>query len=757
MNTQERINKSRAEAMKLLRGAGSSDGSNEGDEGSEEDNKGDITRDMHSTGALDLPPQPPSAVIDSPRMNHAGAQPPTFTSPSKFSDERILPYYNPSRKNSIKPFVPSNVNPTRTSPTRTSPTRTSPTMCPPASQPQPLLQASTSQTSTTAAGTGQQRAMSQSQPPPNAVVFTAEEVNLLSRKLSHKTSLDLLKSLVGPDLSRIGKALSSLLSRVQSRGEALGSRETALKRSFEVFAGRGNMYVSVDQFADKIGNLSMGWSSFSGDECLGLARKICKGREQIELEDFRRFAAECLKNTDNNDDEDNGDKLLQLPQPTSFLEEKFQVLALRSRTRFNRNVWLLMDGVSAANKGRRVRKCENMLLNMGAWVVGRGGLSELDLDDGGVEFGDDGGNAEEAGDDYDYDYDDDDEEGLENLAETEEEEVMLKIAMDCARLRVELEKKEVIVEEMKENIVKKQENEVEADIKHGKSTEPKSKSKKNAKITKPPKSARKVDTTGDKLTTNSTPMTTPIPGTARFAFSKTPCQMTQGIDDPQTRELHKVNASLLAKSPKIERKNPTMQKNCTTIMMAAMGLPDEEERFDVPSIRNGYARVSAEDYVGLIEGDYLFPGKNTNTQMNGSASVVSSDSSVSKNYRGKCVTDSARKERVQRQLLFSQKKQQKQKMANSVFLRNNKNNIGGHEKEPKSKRPANLNIFKASRGSVLSQSTKNIFDAVTGNWEKKYIAPGRGRGSTAASKLFTTRHSDTTTQNFAKECFKAFD
>ena len=94
-----------------------------------------------------------------------------------------------------------------------------------------------------------------------------------------------------------------LLSRVLARGEALGNAEKALSRSFEVFAGRNNTIVTCVEFAQKLSNLSVSWTSFSSDECLALAMSLNFREEDLDhsvvtFEDFKRFAFE--KCTDKN-------------------------------------------------------------------------------------------------------------------------------------------------------------------------------------------------------------------------------------------------------------------------------------------------------------------------------------------------------------------------------------------------------------------------------------------------------------------------
>ena len=67
----------------------------------------------------------------------------------------------------------------------------------------------------------------------NEMNFTADEVKALTDELKTRDGAFHMKRLVSPSLKRIEKALTELLTRVMTRGEALGNSEKALSRSFQ--------------------------------------------------------------------------------------------------------------------------------------------------------------------------------------------------------------------------------------------------------------------------------------------------------------------------------------------------------------------------------------------------------------------------------------------------------------------------------------------------------------------------------------------
>jgi len=79
------------------------------------------------------------------------------------------------------------------------------------------------------------------------VVFTTKEVAKLERRI-RTGDVTSIKRLVCPDLTKVTAALVALLGRVIGRGAVVGDADKALRRSFEVFAGRRETVVGGEEF-----------------------------------------------------------------------------------------------------------------------------------------------------------------------------------------------------------------------------------------------------------------------------------------------------------------------------------------------------------------------------------------------------------------------------------------------------------------------------------------------------------------------------
>jgi len=210
MNTQERINKSREEALRLLRDdndnslssaspSETSDNNNNNNNTTNNNNNNNFLPSPHQTPILTLDPHTPAP----PSPSHTTTTSTTattsmnFISPKRISEDRKFPSYSPHHMSANPPFKPSSTGSTHSAPKQQP------------RQPDPPTSSSLNSDTT---------------------VFTNSEIEILSKRLVNRGSFQTLKKLVAPSTAQVKKALCELLTRVQSRSGSVGSSSKALKR-----------------------------------------------------------------------------------------------------------------------------------------------------------------------------------------------------------------------------------------------------------------------------------------------------------------------------------------------------------------------------------------------------------------------------------------------------------------------------------------------------------------------------------------------
>ena len=565
--------------------------------------------------------------------------------------------------------------------------------------------------------------------------FTEEEVRTLAGRLSTREGTLGLKRLVSPSIGKIESALTQLLTRVISRGESLGDANKALCRSFEVFAGRKKAVTTCENFATKLSNLSVSWSSFTADECYALALSLCSHESLnegiITLEDFKRFALESCgskavqhitkRRTSSNfaDDKEDVDEFSDccgngssgsgdcnefnkslastvkrsssVVLPKSFLEEKFQHLCRSARGTYGINVWESLDNIATVIQGSENGTSEGSKM-MHSFLLSMNGERD--------------GSFTYRGEDVTVPSDDAHKSASNARAASIGDDMIKQIAKECAKLKSELAKKQAQVEALRSS---------------KKSTAHQNSSDSNNYFSD---EARSLPSASKKKH---------IPGTSKYSFVRSPKRQHQ-----TPTESRKDGEILSIK--KSHPNNPSLQRNSVQVMYAAMGLPEKGERFDEPQSDMSSSFSNASQY--LYQQHPLTARSNPNEQtpkgvgdprqlsFSAFSERVKSGGARSGRKAPVLSADAGSRNRIKPKLGYSRKK---------------------------SHRPPSLGIFKTSKCSskTLKDATelsrcRNTFDMESNKWKRAHVA------DTSATRLYTSRFADNTTLAFAKDLYKLF-
>ena len=282
--------------------------------------------------------------------------------------------------------------------------------------------------------------------------------------------------------------------------------------------------------------------------------------------------------------------------------------------------------------------------------------------------------------------------------------MMKEIAKDCVRLKKELAKKEAQISHIK--------------------------------------SASKMDAVNSNLSASSTRdgrLSTPatgeidasapkhIPGTARFNSTRTPNLNAKPAPPPPSAE----PVSAKKKFPN----NPNLQRSSTHVLYAAMGLPEESDRFDTPG-----SSISASMSDASV---YMYHNPPLSTASNPNENTPKSNP----NPRHLSFSTSAYRPKNRSKLASFQLNHTPQTSRPRVAPKL------GYTRTPQNK-AASLNIFKSSRCSTKStkiensKEGRNEFDGT--RWKSTKSV------NTAATKLFKSRFTDNATTAWGKEAYSLF-
>ncbi|GMH58073.1 hypothetical protein TL16_g02529 [Triparma laevis f. inornata] len=556
----------------------------------------------------------------------------------------------------------------------------------------------------------------------NEMNFTGGEVRALTDELKTRDGAFHMKRLVSPSLKRIEKALTELLTRVMARGEALGNSEKALSRSFQVFSGRGQDKTSCEEFARKLSGLSLSWSSFTADECLALALSLNCNEEALEqgvvtFEDFKRFALEKCGEKDKkgrrtvseNNSLNGGNGMIDESEIAhGFYDDENDPQhdmygvdggksALDLDTSIVSNIVKTNNAIVPPKsflEEKFQHLCKTAREQCGTDVWGRlDSIADICL----IKLV--GGDPNKA-------------KAIRGKAKADDsqlsEDAMKQIAKDCVKLRKELAKKEAQVKRMNRD--------------NDTTTAP------DTEVAKPK---------GTPAANTNKPISS-IPGTNRFYFSRTPGATARKHSSGQNSTQGPGSEKPTGMKKQFTN-NPTLQRSSVQVMYAAMGLPDEEERFDTP-------KSSVSD-----SSMYLFMGGgNGNDNGNGNSSKPS-------NPQHQTPRNDPRRE-----LSFSTsaKGGGVSEYQKKILNRTSHPHLGYIRNKTHAKPKPSLDIFKSSRCSTKGGG-KNVFEnrqqgvssGGQGHWVRK---KGEKTVKTAATTLFNSRFTDTSTSMWAKDVYRCF-
>jgi len=554
--------------------------------------------------------------------------------------------------------------------------------------------------------------------------FTPDEIYQLIGTLATREGHLKLKRLVSPSIKKVKESLVQLLTRVISRGESLGDANKALARSFEVFAGRRQTTTSCIAFSNKLSSLSVSWSSFTYDECLALAMSISSHNSMSEgsitLEDFKRFA---LENTDDSEQIQRGRSISNFADtkemdddyldddfkniftssnpmetslvsnlaktnnatlpPKSFLEEKFQHLCKKARLSQGINVWGWLDRIAEYAQSSGCSNQDETLDLMNSFILKMNGGSDLDVPSPPAQ----GSNSPRA--------------------DPASDQMMKQIAKDCTRLKKELAKKQAQV------------NQLKSAVKRAPST--------SSAPSYPPFTPASQAAHAKRKPSKH------IPGTAKYSFSRTPKLNPEPPPPPPPPP----SASEPVSIKKQFLQNTKLQRTSTHVMFAAMGLPEESDRFDTPLSSLSLSVSDASVYMYNKPPLSISSNPNENTPKS------------SLNPRHLSFSNSVFRPKNRSKLAAYHLNQSAQSSKPKIYAKL------GYTRPPKSTN-VSLNIFKSSRCSTKSlrkesekTTGKNTFDGT--RWKSSKSV------TTAATCLFKSRFTDNSTQAWGKQVFQCFD